>query len=883
MSPTDKRETSPGVSEIPSARPAEAAASPEARAEKYSAREYLDRLKREIELARSDSERREYEAMAKQLEAKMEEESKTLAQQAGRGKDYLHHKASDALANFRADLSPEQRSRLSKVESSMGVAIEKTKAGAAAVQEKAGELAGRATEKIAGAEAAKALQNGDVKAAAQKVGETVLEKGKMATFVMSLDKMADQLEEELPFLGLILAAIIRFFANLARGFLPKTDKEKIDEAKAKAKDAVGKAGGILDQAEKAKEDATAAFDKVGVAARQFREALKSKDEKTINSARNDLRMSLERLVELRKHLTPEQTRALTGYLEEFKSEVFNPSLLTDPEYREKWVETQFPKVASLVSREFWGGAELTPERKAALRKALGEVKFGQDTIEKLKKRYEDPKNTTAASVADPADLLTELTFGNVGSLGFLMEVVPPHRIAWSVVKKAANEGAESYRYNVSILWGKVTGVAPEPISFSKDGFVEAIGKFKDQGINQDILLMQMYRVNGLFATMLGAALAAPVAGYMAWKVDTSTGVDGIKGVRKMLPFMKKDFSGLADDVAKIERAFSSEPGMANAIRLELEAVRKNWLVLGLMQEAKAGDVAAMKAAVASETYKELGITAEMIESNKADLKRFFLQKFNTAGEASWSLSRVASKAVGNASGVANELVDHLHEIKKFQYALGTNDFISRMRALGGTFDVMRLPRMADKALLHFPNAEAATKALTQLKAYGPGFVSEFFRAVPTVGLVVGGVDLASRDLSASEKLMNLGKIAAEVLVPVVGPLMLLTDENTAMRVKTNGDVENLGIGMANLGMLTLDGFLLANAARKGKALQFFLERPKDVVRTFGNLWRMKSALARATPILGNSGMAARAFGAAEEVAVKGRGRAKLVAAGMLAV
>lgn len=229
-------------SEIPTqSRAPETQAAPEARSEGYSAKEYLDRLKREIELARNESDRREFENMAKKLEAKMKEESEILAQQAGKGKDYLHHKASETLASFRADLSPEQRSRFNKVESSMGVAIEKTKAGALAAKEKAGEIASQATEKIAGADAAKALEKGDVKAAAQKVGESVFEKGKMATLVMSLDNIADRLEEELPFVGLILAAIIRFFANLARGFLPKVDKEKIDEAKGKAKEAAADA------------------------------------------------------------------------------------------------------------------------------------------------------------------------------------------------------------------------------------------------------------------------------------------------------------------------------------------------------------------------------------------------------------------------------------------------------------------------------------------------------------------------------------------------------------------------------------------------------------------------------------------------------------------
>ena len=177
--------------------------------------------------------------------------------------------------------------------------------------------------------------------------------------------------------------------------------------------------------------------------------------------------------------------------------------------------------------------------------------------------------------------------------------------------------------------------------------------------------------------------------------------------------------------------------MANSIRNELDGVRKNWLLLSLMQESKTSDIEAIKKLVSSAEYKELGITAEMIENNSKNLKAFLTGKFNLAGEASSALGRLPGKVLGTASGVGNELIDHLRGIKQFQYSLGTNDFLGRLRQMGGTINVLKLPRMADKALLHFGSMEDATSVLRQVASYGPGFVREFFHAVPTVGLVIG--------------------------------------------------------------------------------------------------------------------------------------------------
>lgn len=54
-------------------------------------------------------------------------------------------------------------------------------------------------------------------------------------------------------------------------------------------------------------------------------------------------------------------------------------------------------------------------------------------------------------------------------------------------------------------------------------------------------------------------------------------------------------------------------------------------------------------------------------------------------------------------------------------------------------EIMKMPRMADKVILHFPSAEAAKETLNTLRqtaAYAPEFLNSFFRGLPVAGLVV---------------------------------------------------------------------------------------------------------------------------------------------------
>lgn len=213
---------------------------PEAKEDhQQKAKDMLTALRKQIEIAKDEPERRDLSDMAKIIESK-------LAQKKARTEE-IADSASDALAEAKAEFSSKQHSHLQKIESGMGTALEKTKEGVAAAKEKGGQLAVAATEKIGGKEAADALKSGDYKKAAAVVGEKVEFAGKAATIVMSLEQMANEIEEQLPFFGAIIAWFLRFFAGLAKGFLPQVDKDKIDAAKKGAKDALGQAQDVVNQ------------------------------------------------------------------------------------------------------------------------------------------------------------------------------------------------------------------------------------------------------------------------------------------------------------------------------------------------------------------------------------------------------------------------------------------------------------------------------------------------------------------------------------------------------------------------------------------------------------------------------------------------------------
>lgn len=76
--------------------------------------------------------------------------------------------------------------------------------------------------------------------------------------------------------------------------------------------------------------------------------------------------------------------------------------------------------------------------------------------------------------------------------------------------------------------------------------------YKDDGVTQDMILMQMYRVNGFFASIVGAGINTGYSALYA-ALDTSHGANGIDEFFKVI---NKDYKGLSDGMEQIEKAFA---------------------------------------------------------------------------------------------------------------------------------------------------------------------------------------------------------------------------------------------------------------------------------------------------------------------------------------
>ena len=122
------------------------------------------------------------------------------------------------------------------------------------------------------------------------------------------------------------------------------------------------------------------------------------------------------------------------------------------------------------------------------------------------------------------------------------------------------------------------------MTFTSDTLEKQFASMKDNPIAQDMMLMQMYRVNGLFANILGTAVGGAYSAlYMA--IDNSHGVDGLDSFKKV---MSKDYAGLTKEMDQLEKAFAGnskfKPEFAQAIRAELAMVKQNWLLIALAEE-----------------------------------------------------------------------------------------------------------------------------------------------------------------------------------------------------------------------------------------------------------------------------------------------------------
>lgn len=271
-------------------------------------------------------------------------------------------------------------------------------------------------------------------------------------------------------------------------------------------------------------------------------------------------------------------------------------------------------------------------------------------------------------------------------------------------------------------------------------------------------------------------------------VDTSTKVDGIQ-------MFKANFNGKFDVLLK-----------------DIEILEK--AVLG----QNVGGVEKSIAQNLRDHFTQIKQNFTILEQLKADPTNQALKNQVKTMNDPFKLKNTLGQLLGTKAGMASEYLDSLYEIQKYQVAVAQKDILSRSRGLFGSFEILKMPRMADRFMLHFPSPEAAKKTLQQMAAYGPEFLQSFFRSLPVAGLVIAGYDVASSSDSEKNSVISFLGEASKILIPFVGPLSLFFSDTHGPKIARNKEtgsveIENMGTGFLAAGMLGVDTVLLANAIR----------------------------------------------------------------------
>jgi hypothetical protein len=500
-------------------------------------------------------------------------------------------------------------------------------------------------------------------------------------------------------------------------------------------------------------------------------------------------------------------------------------ILANPVERERVINESLPGMVSKIQKEFYGETgKLNPEQIAKLKTLMQEASLGQDTVAKIKARLEDPNNKTLFALGDLSDLFMEILFGNVKTLMHLVGhgIVPAHRLWVTMVEKSAH----SYQFNVSLVFQKL-GLPNPPVIGLDSKELESFLAQESQR-NPELahtMLVQMYRVNGFAAAALGGFSAGVLSLTNALLVDTSTKVDGLKLWNSL---RLNQFESVIEGLARMEGAIlgnGSKLGTARLAEMKsyFEILKENFNVVAEIKATDPKNIAAITA---------LRAKIRVIQDPT-------------------TLAKIPGLVLGSSGGIAYELEETMSKLSKFQHALAQGDIWNRSKQIFGSMQLLKMPRMADKLLLHFPTLESAQSTFRQVTAYGPEFASSFFRAIPVAGLVIAGVNVGSTDAGYSKKMGDFLTDAAAVMLPFVGPVHMLVSPTTGLKVNYSAEggmeFENLGTGLLSLGMLGVDTVLLAKALQNGESItKFMTSRITDVAKLTGSLSRYGIAATRAT-------------------------------------
>jgi hypothetical protein len=510
-------------------------------------------------------------------------------------------------------------------------------------------------------------------------------------------------------------------------------------------------------------------------------------------------------------------------------------IVLDPKKLHEAIDQSLPDVIAKMEREFYGDGKMGTAQREKLAQVLKGANFGQDTLRRIKERIENGGDI--AKVSDVKDIFLEALFGNVSLIWQLVSygIIPAHRVAMSATKTAWN----SYQYNTSVVFESLNLPSPPVISMTDEELKAQMSEtIKNNPAMRDMMLMQMYRVNGFAATALGTVSTLVYSGLNAAFLDTSTKVDGAK---LLWAHHAKEADTVLDGLQKMERAImggTTPPAWSplDILREQFEQIKQNAQHL---IDAKANP------SKAKEIYAKV-----LISKDPSTLSR----QINALFGAQW--------------GLAQELSQTMHKFSQYQEALANPDFLRKLRTLFGSVHLLQMPRQADKLLLSFPNVQTAKETLSQMNASFPGALGGVLRSIPVAGLVIGGVNISQGD--GEGKLAEFLNMASAVLIPVFGPLSVMTSSDTSLAIKPDGkwglEVAHLKENLLNIGFLGLDTAILLNAARTwgvrwvGGAM---ISRVTDVARLGTDVVRvgnfMKHAAPKLTPQIGGILRAASAM------------------------
>jgi hypothetical protein len=244
---------------------------------------------------------------------------------------------------------------------------------------------------------------------------------------------------------------------------------------------------------------------------------------------------------------------------------------------------------------------------------------------------------------------------------------------------------DSYRFNVSVIFEKLNIPSPPVISLSDEELkIQMADAVKQNPALKDMMLMQMYRINGIAASALGIVSTGLYAAANAAFLDTSHGVDG---ARLLWDHHTKKADKVLAGLEKMEQAILG--GKTISVDSPLFAIKEQF-------------------AQVKENAQHL-INAK---ANPARAKEFYSKVKLTTDPFTWT-AKVQS-SIGSQSGLAYELTETMYKFSQYQERLARPDFARTWRTLLGSAELVQMPRQVDKLALSCPSAQAATETFAKL-------------------------------------------------------------------------------------------------------------------------------------------------------------------------